>query len=70
MGKQWPSKCSYNETGEVFIPNEEVRGAFVSSITDGGWESVYQAIRESESLMKATLEMDETAEAKKILVCR
>lgn len=55
-----------NETGEVFIPNEEVRGAFISSITDGGWESVYQAIRESESLMKATLEMDETAVAKMI----
>ena len=48
---------------EVFIPNEEVRDAFVLSVMDEGWNDVYEAIRNSERLLKATLSMDEAAVA-------
>lgn len=55
-----------NKTKEVFIPNEEVRDAFILSIMDGGWGEVYQAIENSEKLMKATIAKDEETVAKMI----
>ena len=51
---------------EVFIPNEEVRDAFVLSVMDDGWNEVYKAIQTSEKLLSATLSMDEAAVAEMI----
>ncbi|MCM1271590.1 MAG: ATP-binding protein [Ruminococcus flavefaciens] len=46
-------------TKTVWIPNSEVQREFVNSIEDGGWEPVMAAIRQSEKLLKATLQMQE-----------
>lgn len=53
-----------SKTEEAFIPNEEVRSAFVLAIRNRGWDEVYKAIENSEKLLKATLAMNETAVAK------
>jgi len=55
-----------SETGEAFIPNKEVRGAFVTAVKTSGWKDVYDAIQNSERLLKATLSMDEKAVANMI----
>ena len=49
-----------NETGsgEVWIPNSEVRQEFINSIEDGGWENLMKAIRASDKLLEATLNGD------------
>lgn len=49
-----------NETGsgEVWIPNSEVRQEFINSIEDGGWENLMKAIRASDKLLEATLSGD------------
>lgn len=47
------------DTKEVWIPNSEVRQEFINSIEDGGWEHVMQAIRQSDTLLDATLQGDE-----------
>lgn len=39
---------------EVYIPNEEVRGAFVRAIKKSDWNHVIKAITASEELLKAT----------------
>ena len=58
---------AYDEKNdEAFIPNEEVRSAFVRAVKNEGWSEVYEAIRGSEKLLKATLSMDETAVASMI----
>lgn len=44
---------------EVFIPNEEVRSVFLRAIKNDGWDEVIKAIHASETLLKATLAMDE-----------
>lgn len=44
-------------TKTVWIPNSEVQREFVNSIEDGGWEPVMAAIRQSEKLLKATMQM-------------
>ena len=46
---------------EVFIPNEEVRSAFLRAIKNDGWDEVIKAIHASEALLRATLAMDERA---------
>lgn len=46
-------------TKEVWIPNSEVRQEFINSIEDGGWEHVMKAIRQSDTLLDATLQGDE-----------
>jgi len=51
---------------EAFIPNEEVRGMFVNTISTEDWGDVYDAIQDSEKLLKATLSMDEKTVAKMI----
>jgi len=44
------------DTKEVWIPNSEVRQEFINSIEDGGWEHVMNAIRQSDTLLDATLQ--------------
>lgn len=51
---------------EAFIPNEEVRSAFVSAVKNEGWRDVYNAIQNAEKLLAATIAMDETAVVKMI----
>ena len=51
------------DTGEVFIPNQEVAGEFENAIEDGGWDEIARAIRESEELLGATLRGDGDAVA-------
>ncbi len=55
-----------SKTKEVFIPNEEVRGAFFRAVKNDGWDDVIKAIHASEELLKATLAMDERAVAQMI----
>lgn len=51
---------------KVSIPNLEVQKEFINCIEDGGWEPVMDAIRNSEELLEATLEGDETKVASMI----
>ena len=55
---------SGTKNGEVWIPNNEVKQEFINSIEDGGWENLMKAIRNSEELLRATLngEADKVAE--------
>ena len=47
---------TYDEQEQVvWIPNSEVQQEFINSIEDGGWESVVQAIRQSNQLLQATI---------------
>ena len=55
-----------SKTKKVFIPNDEVRSAFLRAIKNDGWEEVIRAISASEALLKATLAMDEQAVAQMI----
>lgn len=51
---------TYDEKEQTaWIPNSEVRQEFINSIEDGGWETVMQAIRQSDYLLQATLAGDE-----------
>lgn len=49
------------KTKEVFIPNEEVRSVFLQAIKNDGWDDVIKAVNASETLLRATLDMDEKA---------
>lgn len=42
------------DTKEVYIPNEEVRAAFVRAIKKSNWDYVIKTINASENLLKAT----------------
>ncbi len=56
---------SYNaEKQQVFIPNEEIRSEFVSSIRVSDWQEVMRAITASEALLEATLNRDTGTVAK------
>ena len=55
-----------SKTKKVFIPNDEVRSAFLRAIKNDGWKDVIRAINASETLLKATLAMDEQAVAQMI----
>ena len=55
-----------SKTKKVFIPNDEVRSAFLRAIKNDGWEEVIRAISASETLLKAILVMDEQAVAQMI----
>lgn len=55
-----------SETKKVFIPNDEVRSAFLRAVKNDGWEEVIRAINASEALLRATLAMDEQAVAQMI----
>lgn len=54
------------ETGEVFIPNEEVRGEFIRAIKNGKRPEMVKAIQQSERLLEATIQMDEAEVARLI----
>lgn len=54
------------DTHTVSIPNQEVQKEFINCIEDGGWETVVNAIRNSEKLMQATLDGDEESVARMI----
>ncbi len=45
-------------TGEAYVPNEEVRAAFVRAVKDMDWEPVIQALKDSGRLLKATWDQD------------
>lgn len=47
-----------SETAEVYIPNEEVRGAFSTVIRDTDWTPVINAVQASDALLRATWERD------------
>ena len=54
----------YNdETAEVFIPNEEIRRQFVSALSTGSRTELARLVQNSDHLLQATLEGDETAVA-------
>ena len=55
-----------NKTKEVFIPNEEVRSAFLRAIKNDGWDEVIKAVNASDALLRATLAMDERTVEKMI----
>ena len=55
-----------SKTKKVFIPNDEVRSAFLRAVKNDGWEEVIRAINASEALLRATLAMDEQAVAQMI----
>lgn len=44
---------------EVYIPNEEVREAFVQAVENSGWTAVAEAIEKSEALLRATWNKEE-----------
>lgn len=46
------------DTREAYVPNEEVRTAFARAVRDTDWEPVIQALRDSDSLLKATWNKD------------
>lgn len=52
------------EKKEVYIPNEEVRDEFKNAVEETGWDSVIQAIVDSDNMLKATWQMDEDAVAR------
>lgn len=54
------------EQGEVYIPNEEVRSAFVRAVKKNKWDKVTQAIEASDMLLKATWSQDEQAVARAV----
>ena len=50
----------YDEaTGEVFIPNREIKNEFKKSVTLSNWKEVVRALNNSNDLLKATLSCDE-----------
>ncbi len=55
-----------SKTKKGFIPNDEVRSVFLRAIRNDGWEEIIKAVSASESLLKATLAMDEKAVAQMI----
>lgn len=54
------------EKSEVFIPNQELIDEFKNSVEDGGWEEIASALNESEKLLDATIQGDESFVAENI----
>lgn len=54
------------ERREVYIPNEEVRSAFVSAVKKSNWKPVIQAIDASEQLLLDTWQQNEDVVARRI----
>lgn len=54
------------ETGEAFVPNEEVRKSLAMSIEGGKWSEAAEALKRSRELLKRTWDMDAEAVAKEI----
>ena len=47
------------EKKEVFIPNHEISGEFVNAVKGAGWSGVFDAVKRSEELLRATWERKE-----------
>ncbi len=54
------------ETGEVFIPNEEIRREFIRAVREGKRPELAKAVRMSDRLLNAVLQMDELNTARMI----
>ncbi|MDR1532534.1 MAG: AAA family ATPase [Clostridiales bacterium] len=54
------------DTGEVFIPNKEIAGEFVSAMRGAGWHEVIRAVNASDDLLRATWRGDSEAVARYI----
>lgn len=58
---------AYNEESHmVCIPNDEVRSEFLRAVKSSGWNEVADAVKASEALLDATLNMDAKAVARGI----
>ena len=55
-----------SEKEEAYIPNSEVRSEMINAVSGDGWDEVYNAIVDSERLLKATWAMDEDKVAQMI----
>lgn len=56
---------AYNEEScTVSIPNEEVRGEFLRAVRRSGWSEIADAVRASDALLEATLNMETEAVAR------
>ena len=51
---------------ECYIPNREVSGEMVNAVEASNWKQVAEALRQSEKLLRATLDGDEEAVARAI----
>ena len=51
------------DSSECYIPNREVEGELVNAVKDTDWHHVIDSINESQALLKAVLDGDETAVA-------
>jgi hypothetical protein len=49
---------AYDRSGKAYIPNEEVKDSFYNAIQDANWPPVMEAIKASDMLLKATINMD------------
>lgn len=47
-----------SESGEAYIPNEEIRKEFFNAVKHAKWTTVSEAIRNSRELLEATWDMD------------
>ena len=54
------------EKEEAFIPNMEIQAEFVRAMQDEKWSVVIDAVKDSEELLEATLNKNETAVARAI----
>lgn len=52
------------DTGEAWIPNQEILGEFATTLKVLGWSEVAEALRKSNELLKATLQKDSEQVAK------
>jgi hypothetical protein len=52
-----------SEQGEVFVPNEEIRGEFIRAVKRNKWQEVLNSIQRSMELLEATWRMDGEAVA-------
>ena len=52
------------ETKSVFVPNNEILHEYGNAVSVGGWDKITEAVKKSEDLLTATLNMDEKGVAK------
>ena len=55
-----------SDAKQCFIPNQEVKEAFISSIRNSSWKYTTKAIKDSKDLLEATWKQDEEKVAKYI----
>ena len=46
------------QSGEVYIPNQEIADEFISAMKDSKWDEVIQMVKTSQELLNATLKKD------------